>query len=260
MKRYILACKFNESETENIKSIMGKLKEENPSLALVDLDSLHLTIMHLGYWEDVLKIQDNLKKINRKSFQISLNNVCPVQKDDQRDVWLRPLKALGLAELTRYITKTLKMQRREENMNFTPHITLGTLHHGSTSESKIKAIKVEIAGLYLIEVEQGDNGNQYHVIEEYPFVREQHFVYILECSDGSLYTGWTTDVEKRLADHNEGKGAKYTKAHGPCILRYVEEVESKSKALKREYEIKQLSREEKLKLVETYAKGTQTKA
>ena len=75
------------------------------------------------------------------------------------------------------------------------------------------------------------------------------FVYLLKCSDGSLYCGWTTDLKRCLAAHKTGKGAKYTRARRPVELVYFEEFESKSPAMKREYEIKQLSRAEKLKLI-----------
>ena len=75
-----------------------------------------------------------------------------------------------------------------------------------------------------------------------------NYTYILKCNDGTLYTGWTNNLEKRLKDHNEGKGAKYTKARRPVSLVYYEEFESKEEAMKREYAIKQMSRSEKLKL------------
>lgn len=75
-----------------------------------------------------------------------------------------------------------------------------------------------------------------------------NYTYILECKDGTLYTGWTNNLEKRVKDHNEGKGAKYTKARRPVSLVYYEEFESKEEAMKREYAIKQMSRSEKLKL------------
>ena len=75
-------------------------------------------------------------------------------------------------------------------------------------------------------------------------------LYILRCKDGSLYTGITTDVEKRLEAHRSGKGAKYTRGRGPLELVYREECGDHSAALKREAEIKRLSREEKLKLIE----------
>ena len=75
-----------------------------------------------------------------------------------------------------------------------------------------------------------------------------NYTYILECKDGTLYTGWTNNLEKRVKDHNEGKGAKYTKARRPVTLVYYEEFESKEEAMKREYAIKQMSRSEKLKL------------
>ena len=71
------------------------------------------------------------------------------------------------------------------------------------------------------------------------------YVYILECRDSTYYTGYTTDVDKRLETHNLGKGAKYTRSRRPCKLVYVRACESKSKALKLEYKIKQMSRKEK---------------
>lgn len=82
-----------------------------------------------------------------------------------------------------------------------------------------------------------------------------NYVYILKCSDESLYTGWTNSLEKRLKTHNSGKGAKYTKARLPVELVYFEEYEDKIEAMKREYEIKQLTRVKKLKLIETYHKS-----
>ena len=76
-----------------------------------------------------------------------------------------------------------------------------------------------------------------------------HYTYIVECRDKTLYTGWTTDLEKRIRMHNEGKGAKYTKSRAPVRLVYYEQYETKQEALKREYAIKQLSRKEKLALI-----------
>ena len=75
------------------------------------------------------------------------------------------------------------------------------------------------------------------------------YLYILRCKDDSLYTGITTDVEKRLEAHRAGKGAKYTRGRGPLELVYKEECADHSDALKRELEIKRLPREEKLKLI-----------
>ena len=80
-------------------------------------------------------------------------------------------------------------------------------------------------------------------------MEKKNVVYILECKDGSLYTGWTNDLEKRLAAHNEGKGAKYTKGRGPVVLRRVEEFATKEEAMRREYQIKRLTRQEKLALI-----------
>ena len=76
-----------------------------------------------------------------------------------------------------------------------------------------------------------------------------HYTYILECKDQTLYTGYTTDLDRRLKVHNEGKGAKYTKVRRPVKLVYHETFDNKSEALKREYALKQLSRKQKLALI-----------
>lgn len=76
------------------------------------------------------------------------------------------------------------------------------------------------------------------------------FVYILRCSDATLYTGATDNLQKRLLAHNQGKGAKYTRGRRPVEMAYYEECESYSAALKREYAIKQLTRQQKIELIE----------
>jgi len=77
-----------------------------------------------------------------------------------------------------------------------------------------------------------------------------YYVYILQCSDNSLYTGITTDLERRVFEHNNSdKGAKYTKIRRPVILVYSEKYEDRSSASKREYAIKKLTREKKLSII-----------
>ena len=82
-------------------------------------------------------------------------------------------------------------------------------------------------------------------VQEHP----KNFTYIVECSDGTLYTGWTNNLEHRVEAHNVGKGAKYTKSRRPVKLVYFETYSSKEEAMRREWEIKQLSRTEKWKLI-----------
>jgi putative endonuclease len=79
-------------------------------------------------------------------------------------------------------------------------------------------------------------------------------VYILSCGDGTLYTGWTNDLERRLAAHSAGKGGKYTRSHLPVTLAYVEELPTKEAAMQREWAVKQLTRREKLKLIDAWRK------
>lgn len=79
-----------------------------------------------------------------------------------------------------------------------------------------------------------------------------NYVYILECKDGTFYTGWTNNLEKRVEKHNTGKGAKYTKSRIPVVLKYYEKYETKEEAMRREYEIKQYSRQQKIQLIESY--------
>ena len=76
-----------------------------------------------------------------------------------------------------------------------------------------------------------------------------NYTYILRCADGTLYTGWTNNLEKRLAAHNAGTAAKYTKSRRPVELTYFEEFETKEEAMSREWHIKKLTRAEKLELI-----------
>lgn len=79
-----------------------------------------------------------------------------------------------------------------------------------------------------------------------------HYIYIVECSDGTLYTGYTNNLEKRIITHNEGKGAKYTRGRIPVILRYFEQFDLKNNAMKREAEVKKLSRIKKFELLRKF--------
>lgn len=78
-----------------------------------------------------------------------------------------------------------------------------------------------------------------------------HYVYILECSDHTYYTGYTNALYKRLQTHNAKKGAKYTRGRTPVTLVYYEELEEKAEALKREYAIKQMTRKQKKALIKS---------
>ncbi len=78
----------------------------------------------------------------------------------------------------------------------------------------------------------------------------KNYVYIVKCSDGSYYTGWTTDLDKRIKAHNAGvRGAKYTRGRRPVTLVYYEEYETSKEAQSREWHIKQLNRKEKEQLI-----------
>ena len=79
-----------------------------------------------------------------------------------------------------------------------------------------------------------------------------NYTYIVQCHDGTLYTGWTNNIDKRMRDHNAGKGAKYTKPRRPVVLVYLEMFETKEDAMKREYAIKHMRRAEKLELTKEY--------
>jgi putative endonuclease len=80
----------------------------------------------------------------------------------------------------------------------------------------------------------------------------EFYCYMVECADGSFYTGWTKDPERRIKEHNAGRGALYTKWRRPVSLTYLEEVEDHSAALRREHAIKKLTRKQKLALVKEY--------
>ena len=83
---------------------------------------------------------------------------------------------------------------------------------------------------------------------------EENYTYILECADGTLYCGWTNHLQERVAAHNAGKGAKYTKNRRPVVLKYYETFSTKQEAMRREWAVKQLSRKEKLALIGQFQK------
>ena len=84
------------------------------------------------------------------------------------------------------------------------------------------------------------------------------FIYIVECSDGSLYTGATNDIDKRVATHNKKRGAYYTSFRTPVVLRYFEQFETKSEALVREHAIKKISAQDKWELIASHDYLTHT--
>ncbi|MGD6806304.1 MAG: GIY-YIG nuclease family protein [Candidatus Bathyarchaeia archaeon] len=85
------------------------------------------------------------------------------------------------------------------------------------------------------------------------------YVYILQCSDGTFYTGYTKDLQQRTRQHEKGKGAKYTKSHRPQRLAYVELFGTRSAAMKREREIKKLNHQQKLNLIVSQEKNGASK-
>ena len=87
---------------------------------------------------------------------------------------------------------------------------------------------------------------------------EENYTYILECADGTLYCGWTNHLQERVAAHNAGKGARYTKSRWPVVLKYYETFSTKQEAMRREWAVKQLSRKEKLELIEAFTQQMRT--
>lgn len=81
----------------------------------------------------------------------------------------------------------------------------------------------------------------------------KNYTYIIQCKDGTYYTGWTNRIRKRIKDHNNGKGARYTRGRGPVKLVYLEISDTKEQAMKREAAIKKLTRSEKEKLIKMTA-------
>ena len=81
-----------------------------------------------------------------------------------------------------------------------------------------------------------------------------NYTYILRCCDGTLYTGWSNDIEARIRCHNSGKGGRYTRSRLPVELVYAEKHKTQHDAMHREWEIKRLSRAQKLRLIEEYEK------
>ncbi len=88
-----------------------------------------------------------------------------------------------------------------------------------------------------------------------PDVEKKYYAYMVICSDNTIYSGFTTNLEKRINTHNSGKGAKYTRTRTPVHLVYWEEFYDKSNALKKEYALKKLTRTKKLELISNFNKN-----
>ena len=86
---------------------------------------------------------------------------------------------------------------------------------------------------------------------------QENYTYILQCADGSFYTGWTNNLQRRLKAHNEGKASKYTRSRRPVKILYYESFETKQEAMRREFAIKQLSRREKERLIDCFTEAEQ---
>ena len=86
-------------------------------------------------------------------------------------------------------------------------------------------------------------------------MHRSYYCYIVECADGTFYTGWTVDPERRVATHNKGRGARYTRTRGPVKLVYVEELPDRKSAMQREIAIKRMKREGKNKLIRAERSG-----
>jgi putative endonuclease len=91
--------------------------------------------------------------------------------------------------------------------------------------------------------------NTHLKLERFYMENSDHFFYVLTCKDGSLYGGYTNNLERRIKLHNEGKGAKYTRGRGPVELTYFKSYENKGDALRAEYNFKQLSRKKKVEFL-----------
>lgn len=89
-------------------------------------------------------------------------------------------------------------------------------------------------------------------------MENNHYFYVLQCSDTSYYAGYTNNLEKRIATHNAGKGAKYTKARTPVSCIYFEQFESKQEALRKEYAFKQLTRAQKIQYMRSHANDSKS--
>ena len=106
----------------------------------------------------------------------------------------------------------------------------------------------ESPGRRISQKESGEEETRKMVSENQ---EEKNYMYLLRCTDGTLYCGWTNHLEARVEAHNAGKGAKYTKSRRPVALVYWETFDTKQQAMQREWAVKQLSRAEKLKLIES---------
>ena len=130
--------------------------------------------------------------------------------------------------------------RQAKTITISPFYPIIVITFASQNAELVKSRFVSLAGVGL------EGGKGYNVTMS----EGMNYTYILRCSDGTYYTGWTNDLQKRLASHNDGTGSKYTRTRLPVELVYSECFETKQEAMRREWEIKQMHRADKQKLID----------
>lgn len=189
--------------------------------------------------EDVINYASGKRYTKSRISRIILNALLSVSKNDLSDI--NYIRVLSMSEMGREL---LKEKKKDCSV---PIIT----KLASFNKDEFKLLKFDLLAndIYsLFSTEDKKAGEDFTRSPAVIKRGEVHYVYMLRLKDDTLYTGWTNNLEKRISDHNSGKGAKYTKGRGPIELVYHETYPDKISAQKREREIKLLSRDEKLKL------------
>ncbi len=192
---------------------------------------------------DVIDYASGKRYTKSRISRIILNALLSVTKNDLTDI--NYIRVLSMSEVGS------KLLKEKKNSCPVPIIT----KLASFNKDEFKLLKFDLLANDIYSLFSSESKKAGEDFTRSPAVikrGEVHYVYILRLKDDTLYTGWTNNLEKRVKDHNLGKGAKYTKGRGPAKLVYHETYPDKISAQKREREIKLLSREEKLKLIDGF--------
>ncbi len=188
-------------------------------------------------FEEIVDCVSGKRYTKSRASRIILSALLDIKKEDVKKA--EYIRVLGMSKMGTKVISDIKK---------TCPMEVITKLAAYKKESDMLKKDILASNIYAI-LSGGQAGSDFKTSPAVIDKNETHYVYIIKCADDSLYCGWTNNLEKRFEAHKAGKGAKYTKGRGPLELVYYEEFNNKSDALKREIEIKQLSRAEKDKLI-----------
>lgn len=269
--RLFIAIRLETPVVEALWKTEGQLRSYAEKGSFPKKENLHLTLTFLGETENSRLAEQVLSAIDAAPFLLITAGAGRFDGKNNRDTyWAGIRENPALMALQEQLVHALRSNGCSlEERSYWPHVTLGRNVQIRKAFSldefaaEVPQMQMPVAHISLMRSEQIGGEHVYTEIytkrldggpleggAKRAAGEKRTIVYIVQCTDGTLYTGWTDNLEKRLAAHNAGRGAKYTRSRRPVRLVHWEELPDRSAALRREAQIKRMSRAQKLALIQ----------